>query len=84
MSVCDTGEGVRPELIPHLFTRGVSEGGTGFGLSICKTMMEAHHGDISLESDWGEWTRVTFTLPIDQNAIKEGLEDGQARLPAAD
>lgn len=46
-----------------MFERGVSDGGTGFGLFLCKTVVESHHGKIWIESREGEGTKVFFTLP---------------------
>jgi signal transduction histidine kinase len=74
VTVQDDGEGVLPELMPDLFTRGVSEGGTGFGLSICKGVIEAHGGDISLKSAQGKGTSVTFILPVCKKPRAEGEE----------
>jgi signal transduction histidine kinase len=63
--VADTGEGIDPELLPQVFKRGVSgRGGTGYGLDICKTVVEAHGGDIDIESKPGKGTVVTFTVPV--------------------
>ncbi len=67
----DNGKGIAPDLLPHVFERGVSgDGGTGLGLGICKDVVEAHGGNISIESSPGEGTKVTFTLPVD-GAIQE-------------
>ena len=64
VTVQDSGEGVKPELLPRVFERGVSENGTGLGLFICKTTIEAHNGAIYAESEWGKGTGITFVLPI--------------------
>ncbi len=68
ISVADDGEGVAPELLPHLFRRNVGgAGGTasqGLGLAICKGLVEAHGGRIRAASDGpGEGTTITFTIP---------------------
>jgi signal transduction histidine kinase len=59
----DDGEGVKPELLPYVWKRGVSDGGTGLGLPICKTAIEALGGSIYIESEQGKGTMVSFTLP---------------------
>jgi len=65
VSIADTGEGIDPELLPRIFERGVSgRGGTGYGLVICKTVIEAHGGVIKAESEPGKGTTVTFTVPV--------------------
>lgn len=66
VTVADTGEGIPPELLPRLLERGVSAtpGGHGFGLSICRQIVEDHGGGLSIESERGAGTTVRFTLPI--------------------
>ncbi|MCL2098968.1 MAG: HAMP domain-containing histidine kinase [Oscillospiraceae bacterium] len=64
ITVRDSGAGVNPEIMPHIFERGVSEGGTGLGLAICKTTVETHGGTIRVESDQGKGAAVIFTLPV--------------------
>jgi two-component system sensor histidine kinase VicK len=64
VTVKDNGEGIKPEFLPFLFLRGVSTRGTGYGLSICKSVIDAHKGEIRLDSEYGKGTSVTFTLPI--------------------
>ena len=65
VQIIDTGEGISADIFPHVFERGVSEkGGKGFGLAICKTIIEAHGGTIDIESETGIGTTVTFTIPV--------------------
>jgi signal transduction histidine kinase len=64
VTVKDTGDGISPELLPHVFERGVSTGGTGFGLYLCKMVVESHGGRIWIESEPGNGTAVTFALPV--------------------
>jgi two-component system sporulation sensor kinase A len=63
----DTGEGISKEnmgkLGSPLFTTKAK--GVGMGLAICKRLVEAHGGSISLESQENAGTCVTVTLPID-------------------
>lgn len=71
VAVSDTGRGIRPEDVPHVFerfyradrsrTRG--SGGTGLGLAIAKHIVEAHGGRIGVRSQMDEGTTFTFTLP---------------------
>ena len=63
--VADTGGGISSELLPLVFERGVSgRNSTGYGLYICKTVVEAHGGTISIESALGEGTTAAFTVPV--------------------
>jgi signal transduction histidine kinase len=64
LSLSDTGEGIAPEFLPSVFERGVSgSGGTGYGLYLCQTITELHHGEILIESAPGSGTTVTLVLP---------------------
>lgn len=67
----DKGPGINPEHRVHLFERfyRVPESsrtarGTGLGLYICRKIIEAHEGEISVESEPGEGTRFFFRLPV--------------------
>jgi signal transduction histidine kinase len=63
--VSDNGEGIGPELLPRVFERGVSgKGGKGYGLSICKTIVDAHGGAIEIESEYRKGATVTFSIPV--------------------
>jgi signal transduction histidine kinase len=72
VEVSDTGEGVKADELPQVFGRfyrGERDrrrhaGSAGLGLSIAKEFVEAHGGDIGIESTVGEGTRVWFTLPL--------------------
>jgi signal transduction histidine kinase len=68
-SVSDTGPGIPPEQLPHIFNRfwqaaHASRRGIGLGLSIAKGIIEAHGGRIWVESQLGVGTTFHFTLPI--------------------
>ena len=68
VSIKDTGEGIDSELLPHIFTKGWhGENGTGYGLAICKEIIEEHSGTIGVESELNAGTTIWFTLP----AIKQ-------------
>ncbi|MBI4798913.1 MAG: PAS domain-containing protein [Desulfarculus sp.] len=67
-SVTDTGEGIEPERLPHVFERfqGAGEepaGAAGLGLYIAREAVLAHGGEIGLESQPGQGSRLWFTLP---------------------
>jgi len=66
--VRDNGTGVKASDLPRLLepfftTKDVGEG-TGLGLSICHTIVKNHGGDIRITSEEGQWTQVTFDLPL--------------------
>lgn len=65
-SVADTGTGINPEIAEHLFQPFVTSkaNGMGVGLSICRTIIEAHGGRISAGSNDGGGTIFEFTLPF--------------------
>jgi signal transduction histidine kinase len=71
VEVCDTGYGITPEALPHMFEKFYRSPeseklatGTGLGLSICKYIIEAHRGTISVESQVGSGSTFKFTLPV--------------------
>jgi two-component system phosphate regulon sensor histidine kinase PhoR len=70
--VSDTGEGIPYNDLPHIFdrfyvverSRARAASGTGLGLSIVKQIVEAHGGDVSVESDFGFGTTFTCRFPL--------------------
>jgi len=72
VTVQDTGEGIPPEALPHIFdrfyrvdkSRTRATGGSGLGLTIVKRMVEAHGGRIEARSEPGRGSAFTFTLPV--------------------
>jgi signal transduction histidine kinase len=66
ITVTDSGEGIAPELLPHVFDRfvkGAGSTGSGLGLAIVHDIVSAHGGKVELESKAGSGTRVRLTLP---------------------
>jgi signal transduction histidine kinase len=68
-AVSDTGTGIPPEDLPHLFDRfwqaqRADRRGAGLGLAIVKAIVEAHGGRIWVESTPGKGSTFYFTLPI--------------------
>ena len=70
IKVTDTGVGISADRLPHVaepFSQGhanphVTQNGTGLGLSIVKSLVEAHDGELKIESVVGEGTAVTVTF----------------------
>ena len=64
--VTDTGAGIAPEDVARIFDRfykGADSSGSGLGLTIARSFVEAHGGTIRAESRQGAGTAITFTLP---------------------
>ncbi len=76
----DTGSGIAPADLPHIFerfyrvdkSRTGTTGGSGLGLSIVKAIITAHGGTITAESTPGQGTRISFTLPLAQTHDRLG------------
>ncbi len=70
LQVSDTGQGIAPEDLPHVFDRFYrgdksrsQSGASGLGLAIARSIVEAHNGRISASSTVGQGTTFTITLP---------------------
>jgi signal transduction histidine kinase len=71
VTISDTGEGIYPEDLPHVFerfyrgekSRSRLTGGAGLGLAIARGIVQAHGGQIHAESQPEQGTRFIFTLP---------------------
>ena len=72
VNVADTGEGIDPDDLPHIFeqffrgekSRSRETGGAGLGLAIAKRIIEAHNGQIWVNSQPSQGTRFSFVLPV--------------------
>jgi signal transduction histidine kinase len=72
--VADTGPGIPAEELPHIFDRffrgdrtrtcGMETRGNGLGLSICESVVRAHEGTITAESNPGQGSRFIVRLPL--------------------
>ena len=74
LSVADTGRGMPPEIRDSLFTaRAISRkpGGTGLGTKIIKDVVNAHNGQITVESEVGKGTTFHIRLPRDPTRTQE-------------
>ncbi len=67
LSFSDTGVGINEEVLPKLFTPlcTTKAQGMGFGLAICKRIVEAHMGTITVKTAMGKGTTFKVTLPIE-------------------
>jgi signal transduction histidine kinase len=69
VSIKDNGQGIAPDMLPRLFTKFATQSfaGTGLGLFICKSIVEAHGGTIWAQNNSdGNGATFTFTLPLDK------------------
>jgi len=74
VAVADTGHGIPPEYLPQIFDKfirvpEVPSGGAGLGLAISKGIVEAHGGQIVVQSKVGHGTTFTFTLRVSSHAL---------------
>lgn len=73
LAVANSGKGIKPEDLPHIFERfyradgsrtGGSKSGYGLGLSLAKQIIQHHNGELSASSAPGAVTTFSFSLPI--------------------
>ena len=88
IQVSDTGRGIPPEDMPHVFERYfqtkresiATEGGTGVGLALSKELAGLMEGELSVESEWGQGSTFTLRIPArllterEMNVQQEGPE----------
>ncbi|GJQ24977.1 MAG: two-component sensor histidine kinase [Phycisphaerae bacterium] len=79
LTVCDTGPGISPEDLPHVFERfyrsdrarsarrDAAMRSAGLGLAICRSIVHAHGGEISLECQTDQGTVVAIHLPLENH-----------------
>ena len=79
LRVSDTGRGIAPERMEHLFEPlGGPEGGSSLGLAVCRDLARRMGGDIVVQTAPGQGTTFTVTLPL----AKATLVDADAATPA--
>ena len=77
ISIRDHGKGIQPEEIEKVFDKfyrtkeALIISGSGLGLSICRGIIQAHHGRIWAESNSPQGITICFSLPLQ---AEEGLE----------
>ena len=81
VEVEDTGEGIAPETIHHIFdpmfTTKRMGTGAGLGLAICKQIIQQHGGTIEVQSELHAGTRFIIKLPVDTRAPAEAPEGAE-------
>ncbi len=78
--VSDTGIGISPEALPHIFdefyraanVKELRTEGTGLGLSLVKRIVELYQGQVDVKSELGKGTTFTVSLPRDMGPVFEG------------
>lgn len=84
LTVADTGPGIAPDDLPHVFDRfwrgprQTGRPGSGLGLAVVRSLVEAQHGSVAVESDDRTGTTVTVSLPAPPD-----LGDGASPAPEA-
>jgi signal transduction histidine kinase/DNA-binding response OmpR family regulator len=87
VSVIDSGPGLAAEQLPHIFSRfwqgeRTDRRGIGLGLAIAKGLVEAHEGEIWVESEPGSGCRFHFTLPPAATPVPVAA-GGEPTIPVA-
>ena len=91
MIIKDTGQGIHPQDLPHLFDRYFQtlrpekavEGGTGIGLALCQEYVKLMRGNINVESKLGYGTTFQVVLPL-QRTIEKANGQRRSRLCSTD
>jgi C4-dicarboxylate-specific signal transduction histidine kinase/CheY-like chemotaxis protein len=80
VTVKDSGVGIQEKDLPHIFdlyfsnkSRGPDRG-TGLGLAICHSIIKKHHGDIRVESKYGQGTTFTLYFPASKSTFEKTSE----------
>jgi len=90
VTIADTGQGIKPEFLPHVFERfrqadsttTRDHGGLGLGLAIAKHLVELHGGSIRAESDGiGLGARFIVTLPLAKVHVEADASRSNRHLP---
>jgi signal transduction histidine kinase len=80
--VRDSGPGIAPDHLEHLFERfyrvpdtSMAVHGTGLGLFICREIIRAHSGEISVESEFGKGTTFHIFLPRESTPNRDSQQE---------
>ncbi len=76
ISITDTGEGINEENIEKAFSQKFTtkKTGHGFGLLVCKRIIESHKGTLQIKSKIGEGTTISIEFPLETNNVKKEME----------
>ena len=90
MEVQDDGQGIDPEVLPHIFERFTQagrnrkrRGGAGIGLALVREAARLHGGDVSVQSEPGKGTLFTITIPLIEAEEMRETEEPKAKDWAA-
>ena len=92
VEVEDTGRGISPEDLPHIFeryfqtskTNAPAEGGTGIGLALSHQIAQLFKGDLLVESELSKGSRFIFEFPVKEVLVKLNEEEvGQLAVPSS-
>ncbi len=81
-SLEDTGAGISAEHLGHMYEQFYrvpeqdEKSGVGLGLAIVKKLVEAHGGEVGVESEVGKGSTFSFTLPVSERRDALKLEEG--------
>ena len=89
LTVSDTGCGIHPDDLPHIFEpfyqsrHTPAAPGSGVGLAFCREIAIASHADISAESTLGQGSAFTLTMPLRQRGIAATAADAGSASPTS-
>jgi len=90
IEVADSGKGIEPALLPHIFTRFVTGNHdnkvetNGIGLSLSKDLIEIHKGSVSVVSEPHRGSTFTFHFPIGEAAYHQDEKGEAAGIPGSE